>query len=135
MAAPVGRPSKYKKEYCDLLIEHMSKGLSFESFAAVIKVNHDTIHEWCKVHKDFSDTKKEAFALSRLFWEQHGIDGLYSITEYDEKTGKPTRSKSMNATVWIFNMKNRFGWRDNIDVNSTVTTEIKVTIDKDDEEF
>ena len=29
---PVGRPTKYKPEYCEMLIEHMSEGLSFESF-------------------------------------------------------------------------------------------------------
>ena len=29
----VGRPTDYKKEYCELLIEHMAAGFSFESFA------------------------------------------------------------------------------------------------------
>lgn len=108
----MGRPSKYKSQFCAGLIEHMSKGLSFESFAAVIDVSRDTLYEWDKSHADFSDAKREAYAKNLLFWENHGIEGLYSTTEYDQRTGKPTSSKSMNATVWIFNMKNRHKWRD-----------------------
>ena len=108
---PEGRPSKYKPEYCSKLVEHMAQGLSFESFAAVIKVNRDTLNEWAKVHDEFSVAKKEALDANLLFWEKHGIDGLYSTSEYDRETGN-TISKSLNATVWIFNMKNRHKWRD-----------------------
>lgn len=110
---PVGRPSKYKLEYCEMLIEHMSKGLSFESFAGLVSVSRESLYEWQKVHPEFSDTVKEAKEKCRLFWEQQGIEGLYSTTEYDEK-GKPSSSKSINASVWIFNMKNRFRdqWHD-----------------------
>lgn len=108
----VGRPSKYREEFCDLLISHMARGLSFESFAAVIKVNQDTLHEWVKVHPNFSEAKKVAFSENLLFWEQQGIDGLYSTVDYDEETGKPLRSKTLNSPIWIFNMKNRHKWRD-----------------------
>lgn len=96
-----GRPSKYKPEYCLKLIEHMRTGLSFESFAAVIHVNQDTLHEWVKVHPEFSEAKKEAFAQNLLFWESKGIAGLIG----DKET-------TFNSTVWIFNMKNRHKWRD-----------------------
>lgn len=106
-----GRPTKYKPEYCKDLIDHMSEGLSYESFAAVISVDRDTLYEWEKVHKEFSDAKKAAFDVNLLFWERQGLDGLFNETEYDEK-GRPTKSKSINATVWIFNMKNRHRWRD-----------------------
>ncbi len=108
---PSGRPSKYKPEYCKMLIDHMSTGLSFDSFAAVVSVNQDTLHEWAKVHEIFSESKKIAFANSLIFWEQQGIDGLYSTVEYSDD-GKPLKSKSINASVYIFNMKNRFKWRD-----------------------
>lgn len=30
-------------------------------------------------------------------------------------------SKSLNSTVWIFNMKNRFGWRDKQEIEQTTT--------------
>lgn len=98
----VGRPSKYKPEYCQMLISHMAQGLSFESFAAVIKVNRDTLYEWEKIYPEFSDTKKEALEQCLLFWENLGIKNIINMPE----------GGSLNSAVWVFNMKNRFKWRD-----------------------
>lgn len=49
------RPTKYDSKFCKMLIEHMSDGYSFESFAGIISVDRDTIYEWRKAHKEFSD--------------------------------------------------------------------------------
>ena len=54
-----GAPTKYKPEYCDMLVQHMGKPASFESFAGVIGVDRDTLYEWRKVHKAFSDAHKK----------------------------------------------------------------------------
>jgi hypothetical protein len=104
----------------------MSKGLSFESFAAVVDVHEDSLWEWAKKHKDFSDAKKEAFAKSRLFWEQSGIEGLWGSKD----------GPNINSTVWIFNMKNRFGWRDSVDHNHEINIDgivFESDSDQDDE--
>lgn len=114
-----GRPSKYKPEYCQKLIEHCSEGLSFESFAGLLKINIDSIHEWSKKHPEFSDAKRIASNISRLWWERQGIDGLWEVTEYDDR-GKPLKTKKLNSTVWVFNMKNRFGWRDVTETHQTI---------------
>lgn len=78
----------------------MSSGLSFESFASVAGVHRDTLYEWLAKHREFSDAKKRGEALSLRQWEQLGIDGMLG------------KVKGFNATIWIFNMKNRFRWRD-----------------------
>lgn len=95
-----GRPTDYKPEYCQMLIDHMAEGFSFESFAAVVKVNRDTLYNWVAIHPDFSDAKKAGFDESRLTWEKIGRD----IAKKGEG----------NATAFIFNMKNRFreDWND-----------------------
>lgn len=100
MKKPKGRPSKYKPEYCEMLIKHMADGYSFESFAAIIDLDRDTIYEWTKAHPDFSDAKKRAVAKSQLFWEKIGHGGSLG------------RIKNFSAAAWIFSMKNRFQWRD-----------------------
>jgi len=105
-----GRPTKYRDEYCDLLVEHMRKGFSYESFAAKIQVHRSVLYDWEKVSPEWLEAKRIAIDVNLLFWEQQGIDGLYNSTEYED--GKIVSSKSLNATVWIFNMKNRHGWRD-----------------------
>lgn len=106
----LGRPSKYKPEYCQGLIDHMGAGLSFESFAAVIRVHRDTLFEWDKVHPEFSDAKKIAVLACQLFWENLGIK--YILNESESFGEGQSKSTSLNSAVWIFNMKNRFKWRD-----------------------
>jgi len=97
-----GRPTNYKPEYCEALIAHMKSGLSFECFGAAIGVSRDNVYEWAKVHPEFSESKELAKAASLLFWEREGVKGLWN-----EKDGP-----QLNNSVWIFNMKNRHGWKD-----------------------
>ena len=119
-----GRPTKYKKEYCKMLVEHMKEGLSFRTFGAVIGVCEDTLHEWCKKHREFSESKKEGALYSELFWSKMG------------RSGAAGKINGFNATAWIFNMKNRFGWRDKkeIDTNITASEGLTVNIIKSDNE-
>jgi hypothetical protein len=106
---PHGRPSKYDQKFDEMLITHMTEGLSFEAFAGIIEVNVDTLHEWVKVHKSFSDAKKIAFAKCRVFWEKMGISGAWN----------DAKGPCLNTGVWIFNMKNRFKWSDRMEVSGT----------------
>lgn len=99
-ANPVGRPTKYKKEYCQKLIDHMAQGYSYESFAGVVKTNRDTIYHWESIHPAFSDAKKIASAQCMLFWEKMGMAGTVG------------KLKNFSTPMWIFNMKNRFKWAD-----------------------
>lgn len=107
--AVMGRPTKYKPEYCQQLVTFMAGGPGFEAFAGEIGVNIDTLHEWVKQHGDFSEAKKEAFGKNRLFWERISIGGMTGLIP------------NFNATVWVFSMKNRFGWRDKQDIVASVS--------------
>ncbi len=114
-----GRPSKYKPEYCAALIKHMGVDLlSYETFAAIVKVNVDTLYQWEGVHPEFSEAKKQAFLENKLGWEKIGMMGM---------AGKIA---GFNATLWIFNMKNRHQWRDRIETENktTMTGDLKVNL-------
>ena len=89
----------------------MSKGYSKQACAGELKVSEKTIYAWIEAHKEFEEAIRVGECLSALFWEKQGIEGLYNTTDYDED-GKKTSSRSLNASVWIFNMKNRHKWRD-----------------------
>lgn len=95
-----GAPTKYRKKYCDMLVDHMANGYSFESFAGVIGVTRSTIYEWLKHHPHFSDAKNIGTQKSQLFWERIGVHGTIG------------KLKGWAPAGWIFNMKNRFGWQD-----------------------
>lgn len=95
--AVVGRPTKYKKEYCEQLIEHFEEGFSYGSFAGKIGVNQDTLYEWEKVHPEYSESKKIGYSKSMYYWEKLGLSGIKG-----ETTGK------FAASPFIFMMKCRF---------------------------
>ncbi len=103
-----GRPTKYKPEYCDALIEHMAKGYSFETFGASVGVWTSSTYLWLK-HPKFSEAKKEGEARCRLWWEKLGMGGASG------------HLKNFNAAAWIFNMKNRFHWKDRIESTGHLT--------------
>ena len=117
-----GRPTKYKKEYCEQLIEHMREGLSYATFAARISVNVDTLYEWEKRHVKFSDAKKRGYALCQDWWEQKCRDGAVG------------RIEGVNATLMVWNMKNRFprDWRDKKEIELDGTVGITIAKDEDD---
>lgn len=109
----VGQPSKYRPEFCEALIKHMESGLSYESFAAEVKidmpdgtfkkgVNRDTLYEWEKIYPDWKAAKEIGWAKNLLFYEKMGI-GIMA--------GKIPKA---NVTAWIFNLKNRHRWRDQV---------------------
>ena len=104
----------YRAEFSDLLMKHMQQGLSFESFAAVVGVHRDTLYEWVKQNPRFSDTLKMGREASLLHWEKVGMMGMHG------------KIKGFNAAVYIFNLKNRFGWTDNFDFNGRLKTSTTV---------
>ena len=95
-----GQPTKYRPEYCELLVGHMAEGLSFESFAGLLGVCKQTIYNWLDENPSFLDAKNKGFEANRLFYERIGVQ--------QAKTGVGS------ATTLIFNLKNRFPseWRD-----------------------
>ena len=103
---PGGRPTKYKKEYCIELVKHMAEGLSFESFWAIPKISIDTAYKWADKHIEFAEAKKIGEKLSLKYWENMGRE----IALGDRKG---------NPAVWIFTMKNRFGWTDKQEISAS----------------
>jgi hypothetical protein len=57
-----GRPTEYRPEYCQAVIDLMAQGFSLTAFAASICVAKDTVYEWIKVHPQFSDAVARARA-------------------------------------------------------------------------
>lgn len=103
--------SKYKPEYAQELIEHMSSGLSFETFAAVADVCRATLYDWLEAHDDFRAAYAKGKAHCQLAWETMGVKGTLG-------------SIGFNASSWKFNMQNRFGWTDRRDVQVQDITKV-----------
>jgi len=103
-----GRPTAYKFEYCEKLLEHMAEGFSFESFGAIVITAKQTLYNWAENHEEFMYAKKIGECLSMYWWEREGKKGLQGVY------------KNFNPVVWVFSMKNRFGWRDRQEIVETI---------------
>jgi hypothetical protein len=106
---PVGRPTKYDPAFCEIVIEEMSKGYSKEATAGYLRISKDTLYEWAKKHKEFSDAVRIGESLSQRHWEE-------TLVKHKTHTKNGTQ---INSQVFNLNMKNRFGWRDKQDVTTS----------------
>ena len=108
---PIGRPKLTLDDLPDgwqtAMLELAKDGASDVSLRvnALDGICSDTWYRFIKDYPDFSATVKRCHELCEDWWETTG-------------RGMAT-GKDGNATVWIFNMKNRFGWRDKQEVEHT----------------
>jgi hypothetical protein len=65
-----GRPSLYKPEYCEMVIEAMAEGFSLTAFAGMIRVSRDAVYDWMRQHPDFSNAVSRADPARQLWWER-----------------------------------------------------------------
>lgn len=97
----MGRPSKYEPEMCAKAIALMAQGDSKEVVCAELGIAKSTLYEWCDPEgdyyiEDFSNAIKHGMTLCQRFWERQL-----------QKAALGTNPDA-NATLMIFNMKNRF---------------------------
>lgn len=95
---------KYDPKYCEMLITHMKEGYSFQAFAAIIGVSYPTLFNWTYKHDEFKEAYELAKGYNLHWWETIGIKAVQNQIPF------------FNAPTWIFNMKNRHGYRDNLEI-------------------
>ena len=117
-----GRPTKYKPEYCELLIEHMSNGNPFSTFTTIVNVNESTLFRWLD-KTPFLEAKKKGEMLCYHYYMTMG-------------KALATGKIKGNVTAWIFIMKNICHWRDHnntqigIGVNASGALGVDVSADE-----
>jgi len=97
----VGRPTVYKPEYCQMLIEHGKQGFTFRSFCSEIGIHWDTGYAWIKKYPEFSDAKKLCTSHSYAKWEKIGMKAAVG------------QVKGFMTGPFTMIMKNCFDWSDN----------------------
>lgn len=103
---PMGRPTKYRPEYCALLIEHMAEGMPVDTFAPQIGVIPQTLYEWMDKNPEFYDAHKEGKARSYEYWINVGK--------------RLSLGGGGNAAAWIFIMKNLHGWQNQVEIQGKI---------------
>lgn len=98
---PAGRPSSYKPEYCEAVVEMGKQGFSVVEMATEIGVARSTLEEaWPSAHPEFSEALTHARECSQTWWERTGRVGMIENT--------------INASIWSRSMAARFprDWRE-----------------------
>jgi hypothetical protein len=98
---PGGRPSLYRPEYCERVLEFGREGMSVVEMAAEIGVSRNALEErWPEAHEEFREAFARARELSQAWWERQGRVGL--------------TAERFNAQVYSRSMAARFpkDWRE-----------------------
>ena len=115
-SSTLGRPTKYKPEYCELVLELANQGHSKASICRQLNVDWNTWDNWERNFPDFLNTTRRAKQLSLGWWEDQGKTGIWS--------------RDFNAQAYSLQIRNRFPdqWRDKIDVESSGTVTLRAEL-------
>lgn len=117
VANPIGRPTTYKPEYCQVVIDFMDKGYSKEATAGHLSISKYTLYEWIKKYPDFANAVHIGETKSQVTWEKKAVD--HAVHTKD--------GKRLDSRIYALQMKNRFGWSDKKEVINHESTEKKKT--------
>jgi transposase len=90
----VGRPSSYKPEYCDKIIEYGKLGHSIAQMASELDVAKATIFDWRDLHPEFATALARAQTHSQAHWESLAKTHM--------------GDKNFNAQLWLKSVGSRF---------------------------
>lgn len=91
---PAGRPSLYKAEYCEQVIELGKEGKSPAQIASKLEVDRQTLANWGEKHPEFFAAITRAKVEEQNWWEQKAQENL--------------GNREFNAPVWKTSMQARF---------------------------
>ena len=102
---PAGRPTDYRPEYCERVIELGRLGMSVVEMAADIGVARNTLEQlWPAANPEFLQALTHARECSQAWWESMGRTNLIM----------PPQTGQFQASVWSRSMAARFpkDWRE-----------------------
>lgn len=111
-----GRPTKYKPEYCQLLVEQAALGKRPNQVAADLRIRRETFWEWGKEYPDFSNALALAHQIHECYMEEMAQENMFS--------------KDFNTRIWELIMKCQHKWRDK-DVPNNVIIAVDSNSDVD----
>jgi len=91
---PVGRPSLYRPEYCEKVIELGKQGCSPAEIASELDVDRATLIRWSDEYEEFRTAMTRAKVHEQAWWERAGKAGMIA--------------DKFNAQVWTKSVTARF---------------------------
>jgi hypothetical protein len=95
-----GRPSSYRPEHCDRIVQLMAEGRSLDGCTALLGVHPDSLYEWQKKHREFTDAVRAGRAAATAFWETRLLDVPQGGTSNAQAIQWALRNRSRAASGW-----------------------------------
>ena len=95
-----GRPTLYRREMCDRLVEAMAKGLTAEAAAARIGISARSLFYWQKQHPEFLQAIQEGRQRSQLWWEERAFAMVNGEAGNTQIVMLGLRNRSRAASGW-----------------------------------
>ena len=89
-------PDKFKQEYCEDIVEFMSKGKSLSQWATSKKIDPVTLRKYMQKYPEFAKAKDRAVQANMAYWESVG------------ELGTVGKIPNFKDSTYKFLMKNRF---------------------------
>ena len=116
---PAGRPTDYREEMCERVIELGRDGYSKAEMAADLGVTRATMDAWTRQHEEFLNSVSIAQELSLAWWEKQSRVNL--------------NSKEFQSSLWGKAMSGRFPkepYRDRVEASGADGGPLQVFINK-----
>ncbi len=90
---PAGRPTKYEKQFCAVVIGVGELGGWLSEMAEACDVHRNTMDEWARAHPEFLEALMRAQQKAQAWFEREGREGL--------------KAERFNAPLWQKQMSSR----------------------------
>ena len=116
-----GQPDKITTAWCDIeslvLADRFRGGESVAEVCLVLGICRTSFYKACDLSPEFKAAYEIGKEYSEAWWTKLGRAGA---------AGKV----NIQPATWVFNMKNKFKWKDRVE--NEITGAIGITIDNDD---
>ena len=82
----IGRPTKFREEYCDLVCDLAAEGKGPAEWAYEIGVDRVTLYRWAETHSTFATAIARAKDYEQAAWERLARENI--------------KDRNFNAQVW-----------------------------------
>lgn len=102
---PAGRPTTYRPEFCQVVIDCGKEGKSLTQMCAELMISKQCFAEWREKYEEFGEACQIAINFSQAWWENIGQNHIV-----ENKDGP-----KVNAALYGRSMAARFpdDWREN----------------------
>lgn len=100
---------KYREDMPGKAYKVLSQGKGMQEVAYELKIAKDTLYQWLdmtspRYKPELADAIKEGLIAAEVWWREQGRSNL--------------NSRTFSPTLWYMNMRNRYGWRDTVDLTT-----------------